>query len=225
MKITSVRIRKLEDAGTTKAIATAVINDEIAIHRIRVIEGRRGLFVALQAVKGADGEYRDIVHPVTAEGRKMLNEAVLDAYHNVLRKEQGFESLYQDGYEFKIVPGEEPVLEKASTEPPFRNDPHQAHETVGHNQTEYGAPARAGNEPSFPSGNHPNYDAVRSDSTSQMIPNASDLRMEKPIPERPQQESRTSESGRSSIKSQLADAEKMCASQPAKQAKETPVLG
>ena len=80
MIITSVRVTKLNTEKKMKAVATVTIDDAFAVHDIKVIEGKNGLFVAMPNRKDADGEYKDIVHPVSAEAREELISRVLDEY-------------------------------------------------------------------------------------------------------------------------------------------------
>lgn len=81
MKITSVSVRKVEKEGSRmKGLASMLIDDCFAVHDIRIIEGDNGLFIAMPSRKTATGGYRDIVHPIDAECRKMVEDAVLDVY-------------------------------------------------------------------------------------------------------------------------------------------------
>ena len=83
MKITSVNVRKIEKEGSRmKGIASVVLDDSFAVHDIRIIEGEKGLFIAMPSRKNALGEYRDIAHPINPEVRAMFDEAILDAYEN-----------------------------------------------------------------------------------------------------------------------------------------------
>lgn len=83
MKITSVNVRKIEKEGSRmKGIASVVLDDSFAVHDIRIIEGEKGLFIAMPSRKNAMGEYRDIAHPINPEVRAMFEEAILDAYEN-----------------------------------------------------------------------------------------------------------------------------------------------
>ena len=83
MKITSVNVRKIEKEGSRmKGIASVVLDDSFAVHDIRIIEGEKGLFIAMPRRKNALGEYRDIAHPINPEVRAMFEEAILDAYEN-----------------------------------------------------------------------------------------------------------------------------------------------
>ena len=82
MKITNVTIRKAErEDSRMKAIASVLLDDEFAVHDIKVIEGDQGVFIAMPSKKNASGEYKDIAHPINTEARKKLSDAVIDAYN------------------------------------------------------------------------------------------------------------------------------------------------
>lgn len=83
MKITSVNVRKVErEDNRMKGIASVLIDDCFAVHDIRIIEGDKGLFIAMPSRKTATGGYRDIAHPTNSEVRKMFEDAILEAYKN-----------------------------------------------------------------------------------------------------------------------------------------------
>ena len=83
MKITSVNVRKIEKEGSRmRGIASVLLDDSFAVHDIRIIEGEKGLFIAMPTKKTPTGEYRDIAHPINPEVRAMFEEAILDAYEN-----------------------------------------------------------------------------------------------------------------------------------------------
>ena len=85
MKITSVNVRVTEkEDSRMKGIASILLDDCFAIHDIRIIEGDKGLFIAMPSRKTQSGEYRDIAHPITPECRKMFEDAVLDEYNKEL---------------------------------------------------------------------------------------------------------------------------------------------
>ena len=67
MQITDVRVRKIEKEGKMKAIVSITLDNEFVIHDIKVIEGEKGLFIAMPSRKAADGEYRDIAHPINSK--------------------------------------------------------------------------------------------------------------------------------------------------------------
>ena len=84
MNITDVRIRKMTKEGNMKAVASITLDNEFAIHDIKIIEGEKGLFIAMPSRKTPEGEYRDIAHPISHEVRALLQKAILEAYEKVL---------------------------------------------------------------------------------------------------------------------------------------------
>lgn len=80
MQVTDVRTRKVEDGGKMKAVVSITIDDEFVVHGIKVIEGEKGLFVAMPSRKSPDGEYRDVAHPLNSETRERLQRLILDRY-------------------------------------------------------------------------------------------------------------------------------------------------
>ena len=81
MKITSVNVRKIEKEGSRmKGIASVLLDDSFAVHDIRIIEGEKGLFIAMPSKKTPTGDYRDIAHPINPEVRSMFEDAILKAY-------------------------------------------------------------------------------------------------------------------------------------------------
>lgn len=81
MKITSVSVRKVEkDGSRMKGIASILIDDSLAIHDIRIIEGDNGLFIAMPSRKTATGGYRDIAHPINPDIRKLFEDAILEEF-------------------------------------------------------------------------------------------------------------------------------------------------
>lgn len=87
MKITDVRLRKISDDGKMKAIVSVTFDDEFVVHDIKIIEGQNGLFVAMPSRKMADGEFRDIAHPINAETRKKIQDAIFEEYEKLLATE------------------------------------------------------------------------------------------------------------------------------------------
>ena len=81
MQITDVRIRKVEKEGKMKAVVSITIDDEFVIHDIKVIEGEKGLFIAMPSRKSNDGEYRDIAHPINSNTRENLQKLILEKYY------------------------------------------------------------------------------------------------------------------------------------------------
>ena len=83
MDVTDVRIRKIDDEGKMKAVASVTFDGEFVVHDIKVIDGRNGLFTAMPSKKMGEGDFRDIAHPLTSETRNKIKEAILDAYDNI----------------------------------------------------------------------------------------------------------------------------------------------
>lgn len=80
MQITDVRVRKITKEGKMKAVVSITIDDEFVVHDIKVIEGEKGLFIAMPSKKSTDGEYRDIAHPINSETREGIQRMILDSY-------------------------------------------------------------------------------------------------------------------------------------------------
>jgi stage V sporulation protein G len=87
MQITDVRVRKVTKEGKMRAVVSITINDEFVVHDIKIIEGEKGMFIAMPSRKAADGEYRDIAHPLNSETREQIQKVVLDHYQSMLLEE------------------------------------------------------------------------------------------------------------------------------------------
>ena len=88
MQITDVRIRKVEKEGKMKAVVSITIDEEFVVHDIKIIEGEIGLFIAMPSRKAADGEYRDIAHPINSSTREKIQELILEKYQETLEAEE-----------------------------------------------------------------------------------------------------------------------------------------
>ena len=84
MNITDVRVRKVTKEGKMKAIVSITIDNEFVIHDIKVIEGEKGMFIAMPSKKAADGEYRDIAHPINSDTRDQIQRIILERYEQAL---------------------------------------------------------------------------------------------------------------------------------------------
>lgn len=80
MNITDIRVRKLSKNSKMKAVVSITIDDVFVVHDIKVIEGEKGLFIAMPSRKSTDGEYRDIAHPINSQTRQMLQNLIMEAY-------------------------------------------------------------------------------------------------------------------------------------------------
>lgn len=84
MQITDVRIRKVTKESKMKAVVSITLDNEFVVHDIKVIEGEKGLFIAMPSRKAADGEYRDIAHPINSETRDRIQRMILERYEVAL---------------------------------------------------------------------------------------------------------------------------------------------
>ena len=80
MNITDVRVRKVTKDGKMKAVVSITIDDEFVVHDIKVIEGEKGLFIAMPSRKATDGEYRDIAPPINSGTRDRIQNLILKKY-------------------------------------------------------------------------------------------------------------------------------------------------
>ena len=96
MNITDVRVRKVAKEGKMKAVVSITIDDEFVVHDlliqfnfndIKVIEGEKGLFIAMPSRKATDGEYRDIAHPINSATRDRIQTIILDKFQEVMDAE------------------------------------------------------------------------------------------------------------------------------------------
>ena len=87
MQITDVRVRKIAKEGKMKAVVSITLDDEFVVHDIKVIEGDKGLFIAMPSKKAADGEYRDIAHPINSATRENIQRIILKRYETALEEE------------------------------------------------------------------------------------------------------------------------------------------
>ncbi len=75
-----MRVRKVAKDGKMKAVVSIILDDEFVVHDIKVIEGEKGLFIAMPSRKASDGEYRDIAHPINSETRERIQTIILEQY-------------------------------------------------------------------------------------------------------------------------------------------------
>jgi len=87
MKITDIRVRRINQESRMKAIVSITLDDALAVHDIKIIEGQEKLFVAFPSRKTPDDQFKDIVHPINAEARTYLETTILAKYDEVLKEE------------------------------------------------------------------------------------------------------------------------------------------
>jgi len=84
MEITEVKVFPVTDGEKLKAYATIVFDNAFIIRDLKVIEGNKGLFVSMPSRKRKDGTFRDVVHPLNPETRRMIEDRVVEAYKRVM---------------------------------------------------------------------------------------------------------------------------------------------
>lgn len=88
MNITDIRIRKIGRENKMKAIASVTLDSDFVVHDIKIIEGDRGLFIAMPSRKTHDGEYKDVAHPINTQARNTLQESILTEYNKLFTTEE-----------------------------------------------------------------------------------------------------------------------------------------
>ena len=86
MQITDIRVRKLTKEGKMKAVVSVTFDDAFVVHDIKVIDGDKGLFIAMPSRRAGDGEYRDIAHPINSDMRDRLQSEILAKYEEAVKE-------------------------------------------------------------------------------------------------------------------------------------------
>ncbi len=89
MQVTDVRVRKIAKEGRMKAVVSITLDEEFVVHDIKVIEGDKGLFIAMPSKRTADGEYKDIAHPINSSARDAIQKVILESYEKALSEPDG----------------------------------------------------------------------------------------------------------------------------------------
>lgn len=84
----SVKINRINTEGNVKAVASATLDDSFAVRGIKIVDGKKGLFLDMPSYKTSNGEYKDICFPVSAEFRQQLSDVVIGAYKNAISQLQ-----------------------------------------------------------------------------------------------------------------------------------------
>ena len=86
MQITDIRVRKLTKEGNMNAVVSVTFDDVFVVHDIKVIDGDKGLFIAMPSRRAGDGEYRDIAHPINSDMRDRLQSEILAKYEEAVKE-------------------------------------------------------------------------------------------------------------------------------------------
>ena len=89
MQVTDVRVRKIAKEGRMKSVVSITLDEEFVVHDIKVIEGDKGLFIAMPSKRTADGEYKDIAHPINSSARDAIQKVILESYEKALSEPDG----------------------------------------------------------------------------------------------------------------------------------------
>ena len=127
MNITDVRVRKVAKEGKMKAVVSITIDDEFVVHDIKVIEGEKGLFIAMPSRKATDGEYRDIAHPINSGTREKIQTIILKQYEQAMaeaeaeiekatKKASASQMVQQINFAFREIQRQFETVETALTE-------------------------------------------------------------------------------------------------------------
>ena len=81
MRITELRIHKVENDEKLRAYVTVTLDECLVIHGVKIIEGQNGLFIAMPSKKSSNGALRDIVHPITTDFRNELQKKIIEEYN------------------------------------------------------------------------------------------------------------------------------------------------
>ena len=92
MQITDIRVRKLTKEGKMKAVVSVTFDDVFVVHDIKVIDGDKGLFIAMPSRRAGDGEYRDIAHPINSDMRDRLQSEILAKYEEAVKESRDNET-------------------------------------------------------------------------------------------------------------------------------------
>ncbi len=98
MTITDIKIRKIITEGRLRAVISITLDNMLAVHDIKVVQGDERLFVAMPSRKDENGIFRDIVHPIAPDARQMIEGQILDAYHRHIEQMQAEEEAERAGF-------------------------------------------------------------------------------------------------------------------------------
>lgn len=96
MEITDVRVRKVNKEGKMRAVVSVTFDNEFVVHDIKIIEGDKGMFIAMPSRKTLDGEFRDIAHPINSYARDKVQSSVLEKFELALLSEDAIDEVAAD---------------------------------------------------------------------------------------------------------------------------------
>lgn len=103
MEITDVRLRKIETEGKLRAYVSITFDDSFVVHDLRVIDGNKGMFVAMPSKRLPNGDHKDIAHPINTEIREKIQNAVLDVYSREIEEASQAEAEVKEEEKEEVV--------------------------------------------------------------------------------------------------------------------------
>ena len=85
MEISDIKIRKTMHEGRLRAVVSITIDNAIAIHDIKLVQGDERMFVAMPSRREDSGVFRDIIHPISSNVREQIEEKILTAYNEYIQ--------------------------------------------------------------------------------------------------------------------------------------------
>lgn len=85
MEISDIKIRKTMHEGRLRAVVSITIDNAIAIHDIKLVQGDERMFVAMPSRREDSGIFRDIIHPISSNVREEIEEKILEAYQSYIQ--------------------------------------------------------------------------------------------------------------------------------------------
>ena len=67
-----------------KGFASIILNDCFAVCDLKIIQGNKGLFVAMPSRRRRDGTFHDVAHPINKDLRTHIEQIVLNEYANLI---------------------------------------------------------------------------------------------------------------------------------------------
>lgn len=88
MNISDIRIRKVMQDGRLKAVVSMTVDNAIAVHDIKIVQGEERVFVAMPSRRDESGMFRDIIHPISPEARGEIESRIMNAYEKYVSVQQ-----------------------------------------------------------------------------------------------------------------------------------------
>ena len=84
MRLTDVKVVKVENGGNVKGVASIVIDNEICVRDIKLVQGDTELVIIMPSRKMLNGDFKNITHPTTTEAREKIQKAIIEEYKQIV---------------------------------------------------------------------------------------------------------------------------------------------